>query len=716
MPHAESDRGPPRDQPAQADDDSLIQQMLTNPVSLEDALAQPSDLGEKAEGAIDYADIDDDDLADDEDETHALSPFGQVQSTAQNGLAYDSMGTNGIPAVKLEDGLDEDPLDDLFGEAPSSPVDETKQALGNNGAMSYDFEGDEIFGEPIGPIQDAASPPFTTQGTLMSSGGQKADDLFPLDTQNEPISEELMQQQRLFAQSRAAFGYPDLPPPPPENEEEALASMWPKFEKNSIPKFMDLMPPKKARYVGKAPVKPPKPVQPTKLNLEIQADQEKAFKLSTGPQKRSFDSLKDPGLVPIQLLDVGLDSDDEDTEESDFENKPIGGMTWQDLQVICADWDIDSPPLEPIDAAMADDDDFDDLFDNGVGDHAGEPRAKRRKMNDFGSDIQNILNAPRFECPSFDNYEKLANKIAKRPILDLNDPYLLLVEQPQETMDKPKTNSTFQNERAGSNKNLLRRYNISNDEAYDKLKQNHQSKVRSTLGNLTITHSMPALRLQFPYYRTKLSRSEARAFHRPAAAFGKGEVVTFNTPKHIKKKHLKGKDTQTLFNKTSDLSFADNSHVLLLEYSEEYPTMLPNFGMGSRLVNYYRKKHADDTDRPKADIGETSVLLPNDTSPLTQFGDIKAGEVTPTIFNSMYKAPVYEHQPRHTDFLMVRSTTGVGGSKYYLRNIEHLRVVGQQFPSVEVPPPGGRKVTTASKNRLRMICYRLMKRKPPKHR
>ena len=378
MPHAESDRGPPRDQPAQADDDSLIQQMLTNPVSLEDALAQPSDLGEKAEGAIDYADIDDDDLADDEDEAHALSPFGQGQSIAQNGIAYDSMGTNGIPAVKLEDGLDEDPLDDLFGEAPSSPVDGSKQAPGNNGAMSYDFEGDEIFGEPIGPIQDAASPPFTTQDTLMSSGGQKADDLFPLDTQNEPVSEELMQQQRLFAQSRAAFGYPDLPPPPPENEEEALASMWPKFEKNSIPKFMDLMPPKKARYVGKAPVKPPKPVQPTKLNLEIQADQEKAFKLSTGPRKRNFDSLKDPGLVLIQLLDAGLDSGDEDTEESDFENRPIGGTTWQDLQVICADWDIDSPPLEPIDATMADTYDFGDLFNSSVGGHTGEPIAKVR--------------------------------------------------------------------------------------------------------------------------------------------------------------------------------------------------------------------------------------------------------------------------------------------------------------------------------------------------
>ena len=48
-------------------------------------------------------------------------------------------------------------------------------------------------------------------------------------------------------------------------------------------------------------------------------------------------------------------------------------------------------------------------------------------------------------------------------------------------------------------KGLSQRYNISNDEAYDLLKENHQSKVRSTLGNLTVSHSLPAMRLQWPY-------------------------------------------------------------------------------------------------------------------------------------------------------------------------------------------------------------------------
>ena len=50
--------------------------------------------------------------------------------------------------------------------------------------------------------------------------------------------------------------------------------------------------------------------------------------------------------------------------------------------------------------------------------------------------------------------------------------------------------------------NLSRRYNISNDDAYDLLKENHQSKVRSTLGNMAVEHGMPAIKLQWPFVRS----------------------------------------------------------------------------------------------------------------------------------------------------------------------------------------------------------------------
>lgn len=187
----------------------------------------------------------------------------------------------------------------------------------------------------------------------------------------------------------------------------------------------------------------------------------------------------------------------------------------------------------------------------------------------------------------------------------------------------------------------------------------------------------------------------------------------FSKPKVVKRKYLKGKDTQAIFNSTKDLSLGDNSSVLLLEYSEEHPIMMSNFGMGSRMINYYRRLNPEDTLRPKLDIGETAVLLPEDTSPFSKFGDIDPGQITPAIHNSMYRAPIFKQEPRSADFLMIRNATGVEGPTWYLRNIENVHIVGQQFPSVDVPGPHSRKVTTASKNRLKMICYRQMRRNKP---
>jgi transcription initiation factor TFIID subunit 1, fungi type len=156
----------------------------------------------------------------------------------------------------------------------------------------------------------------------------------------------------------------------------------------------------------------------------------------------------------------------------------------------------------------------------------------------------------------------------------------------------------------------------------------------------------------------------------------------------------------------------DNSHMLLLEYSEEYPTMLSNFGMGSRLINYYRRKNMEDISRPKLDVGETAVLLPQDKSPFSVFGHIDPGQITPALYNSMFKAPVFRQEAKPTDFVVVRNTTGLEGPFWYLRSIENLHVVGQEFPSVDVPGPHSRKVTTASKNRLKMVSYRQIRRKP----
>lgn len=83
--------------------------------------------------------------------------------------------------------------------------------------------------------------------------------------------------------------------------------------------------------------------------------------------------------------------------------------------------------------------------------------------------------------------------------LDLNDSLLLLDHDHSKSSGKPLGRLDLK--KAGRGvfaKNLSQRYNVSNDEAYDLLKENHQNKVRSMLGNVTLEHSLPAVRLQWP--------------------------------------------------------------------------------------------------------------------------------------------------------------------------------------------------------------------------
>ena len=101
--------------------------------------------------------------------------------------------------------------------------------------------------------------------------------------------------------------------------------------------------------------------------------------------------------------------------------------------------------------------------------------------------------------PSLHDPEYVTRQIARTVVLDLNDPLLLVDENAVDNTRQDKKADLTNGERGAFSKRLSQRYNISNDEAYDLLKENHQSRVRSTLGNLTVSHSMPAQRLQWPY-------------------------------------------------------------------------------------------------------------------------------------------------------------------------------------------------------------------------
>ncbi|RDW82633.1 hypothetical protein BP6252_03745 [Coleophoma cylindrospora] len=623
-----------------------------------------NDRGEKADDAEDFEDISDDDLPEEEE---ATVPSG-----------------GDLPGLTDDTGTSHDnDLDDLFGEGPDSPTFEDAE-------MRDGLEPSSLSAPVANEEADALS---------------HEESIARLREFNFPSSNEAANQDLSI-------------PAPAENQAEFVKVLFPAFEEGAILNWNDLLPPKKAHYIPKVPLKEPKPVHPTKVSLEIAPDQEKSFR-TAGPAKsdkrKRAQEAEAKGLVAIIE-----ESSDEGENKEDFEweapsrTEKIGRFTWTDLEIICEDWDSKINPKIPKATVQAVVEDPDDEWAREIFGSS----AKRRKVQTDDDEGIKFINQPRYAVPSFDDFERAAAIAAKKVVVDLNDPYILWDEQHvKPTAKRARVVGDFKRGGASSiAKTFHSRFNISNDEAYDALKENHQSKVRATLGNLTVEHSLPATRLLHPYYKVKLETPAARSYHRPGFKSKiVGAPVTFSKPGHRKRKDVKGWAVKDIFARSQDLSLSDfYSTATLLEYSEEHPTVLSNFGMGNRIINYYRRKNADDSHRPsnKDFIGDSSILLPEDRSPFANFGSVDPGETVPTLHNAMYRAPIFKHEVKNTDFLVVRTTTGVSGSDWYIRNIDNLFVVGQQFPSVEIPGPHSRKVTNAAKNRMKMIAYRKIRHDP----
>ncbi|KAF4339059.1 transcription initiation factor TFIID subunit 1 [Fusarium beomiforme] len=615
----------------------------------------------KADDAEDYEDISDDDLPDEE-------PSAGVSME--------------MPGLTDDGGTSHDP-DDLFGEGPSSP--------------------DPILGpsSPAPHIRDADTTDDTQPiDSSLSFPGINFDPEPHLDNQD-----------------------PDIPAPA-ETVEDLLKATWPAFKKGHILTWSELLPAKKATWKEKKPVKKPKQLVTSKLTLDLAPDQEKLFRIpGTATITRKPRQGEERGLVYC-----GIDQEDQSEDNIQFDldqesdSETVAGFTLRDIELACEDWGASIATIEADFKARQSaeqqeqqarkrvfeeqDDEWDAEFLMDLGDD-GPPRPKKRKSVKLG-----LPEIPRYAAPSFDNFEDATRRGAKRVQLDMGDPYLLIeTQETQRNAKRPRTDNKLKRMANGNlGRDVSNRFNISNDEAYEALKENHQSKVRATLGNISVEHSMPAIKLSWPYYKVKLGGTTDE-YHRPRFRYKKfaGHIIKFDKPAHQKRKMMKGK-AHEVYLKSKDLSINDNSTAVLYEYCEQRPRVLSSFGMGNRLINYYRRKDTNEDEQlPKQELGEYRMLLPEDRSPFSLFGTVDPGETVPTLHNEMYRAPVFKHNPRGSDFLVVRSTTGEQGSRWYLHKIDHLYVVGQQFPSVEVPGPHSRKVTNASKNRMKMLAFRMIR-------
>lgn len=543
------------------------------------------------------------------------------------------------------------------------------ESLASSGLGDDDLPEEE---QATGPIEDVDYEELIAQGRRnVEIGTDKGQDISMPDFGGLPVA----------ASGAMARWMAGVEPPGHENEEhgqglseeplskeEILREYYPSFHHNQVLDFTELF----SAKIGKFTIplsRKPKPCFPTRIALEVEADGAAEFD-SSGKHNNKLAESRKRGILKCIL------HDEEALVSHRAKRLEVQGdldRSDADLILACSNWDdlIDTVPSTLLNSA------------------------KEKEM---------FLPKLRFIDESLDwTQENLYDGIldAQDVKLDLNDPRLLLTEDQRIS---PSVRS-----KQATKRSLSRRYNISNDDAYAMLQETHQSKLRSTLTQLHIEHAAYSDRLQSPYYKTILSKAEARAFHRPAMPFKAGQEIKFSRVRSKKKKKDRNRDPKIMLQSTQDISLTDNTGFICLEYSEEYPTILSNSGMGSKIINYYRKRNDEDEHRPKGGYGETHVLGPTDRSPFWNFGSVEPGETTPTLYNKLYRAPIFKHEPPSSDFLLIKTSTKQG-NRFFLRNMKHLYTVGQTLPVIDIPGPHSRKVTTSYKNRLRMITYRLVRR------
>ncbi|KAI1464251.1 uncharacterized protein F4812DRAFT_443951 [Daldinia caldariorum] len=648
---------------------------VTMPENLELFADKVIDQTDKAADAIDFEDISDSDLASDD------------------GSSAVDAGISQVPGLTEDEGTshENEYMDDLFGGGPE--------------------------GEPDFP----SSPPAADVATEQPLGGLTVPTKVTVVKERD-VTDEAWKNMSFEERQRLNFPQYNLSidrwmnqvskedtsvQKAPENVDELLAQKFPGFEKHMTLFFNQLFPEWPAEYIYKEPPnkdRDPPEFVPTKLELELEADSSKLFRIPESALAAQRGGYNDDD-------DRGLDATDSYSDTSDSEESLIGGFSLDEIATVCDDWNaftrVDSS-IQKATITVVKDEEMDDWEREFL-----QPQTKKKRSR-YEPGLPKISS---FDTCHVDDFLRETRRATKCVRLDYNDPYLLIDKDgdKERPSKRPKIEEKTKRMANGQlRRDVLHHFNLSNDDAYDALKANHKSKVRATLSNLSVEHSLPALKLTFPFYRTKV---DARPWEYHRKRFEVEKVVKHaigvRKPTKIRRKDTKGKTNQEIFRTTKDLSLNDNSTAVLFEYCEEFPIMMSNFGMGSRVINYYRRKDRNDEDKiPKLDIGEGHPLLPEDRSPFSIFGTVDPGETVPTLHNEMYRAPIFRHEPRPNDFILGYSTNATEGPKFYLRKIDHVYTVGQTFPSLEVPGPHARKVTNTSKNRLKMIAYRMMKKKP----
>lgn len=252
-------------------------------------------------------------------------------------------------------------------------------------------------------------------------------------------------------------------------------------------------------------------------------------------------------------------------------------------------------------------------------------------------------------------------------------------------------------------------FNLSNDEFYNpKLME---GAVKGGIGTSLIQHSTPALELRQPFFPTHMGPMKLRSFHRPQLKkYSHGPMSTFSPHqvlpllKQIKRKARLREQERLAFGggdiffmrTPQDLSGMDGE-LIMAEYSEEYPPLLMQVGMATKIKNYYKRKPGKDSQPPAYKYGELSYAH---TSPF--LGTLVPGNSIQAFENNMFRAPIYEHKVPDTDFLIIRNR-----QNFFIREVNTIYTVGQECPMFEVPGPNSKRANNFIRDFLQVFIYRL---------
>ena len=343
-----------------------------------------------------------------------------------------------------------------------------------------------------------------------------------------------------------------------------------------------------------------------------------------------------------------------------------------------------------------------------------------------------------------ENDVKLEDLKPKEFLIDPNDDNLLLgvpedviVEKPVQKEEEPKEHRKYERTKPSKkaleameheqNENEMSQiqepksiWNISNDEYYNPKQINNDHGAQNSKhvsSSLAMHHAQCALDLHPQFFPTHLSVGKLRNFHRmPLRRFQPNETSTLVAVNSLLKKFGK-QEPKLEFPKSftqpqpiapieinqirtiGDLTATDNCHFILAEYSEQYPPLMMQPGMATRIRNFYKKKFSKDEGPQNGEYGDLVFVS---SSPF--LGVLKPGENLLAFENGMFRAPIYRHKIPSQDFLVIKSKS----SGYVIRgDIQNLFVVGQECPLIEVPGPNSKRSNSFLKDFLQAYLVRL---------